>query len=162
MLSRNRYVSWFAQFRKELSLVESVHPAEMKLCPGFHRFSQIFRIQADNCCCAAVRILVPRRGQFSKFRKDQPLEPCALWCTKLHKLCKSISSRCTIPRSVLAQCGAARQGFRSSLFEVQTDFFKGNHSKYKGNIFWLGQPLHAKFWLRFSWGSLGDVMLGLL
>ena len=37
MLSRNRYVSWFAQFRKELSLVESVHPAEMKLCPGFHK-----------------------------------------------------------------------------------------------------------------------------
>jgi len=35
---------------------------------------------------------MPRGGRFSHFCKSQPLEePCALWCTKLHKLCRSIS-----------------------------------------------------------------------
>jgi len=37
---------------------ESVNPAEMKLCPG----------GADNYFSAEVRILVPRKGQFSNLK----------------------------------------------------------------------------------------------
>jgi len=29
-----------------------------------HRFPQPFRVQADNCCCVAVRIVVPTKAIF--------------------------------------------------------------------------------------------------
>jgi len=55
---------------------ESVNPAKTKLCPCFHN---PFASKQTTVCSPAVRFLVPRKSQFSNFRKGQPLEKlCAL------------------------------------------------------------------------------------
>ena len=77
---------------------ERVNPAKMKLCPGFHNTFA----SKQTTCSVAVCILVPRKGQFCNFRKSQPLESCALWCRKLRKLYRSISSWCRHPQKAPA------------------------------------------------------------
>ena len=78
---------------------ESVDPTKMKLYPGFHNpFASCLLLCSSSYFGAKKRSLL-------QIPQGQAIEEShALWCTKLHKLCRNISWWCINPLQAPACC----------------------------------------------------------
>ena len=96
--------------------LKKCEPNSNDILPGF---PQPFRIQADNCLLCSGTYFGAKKKPITQLpQRPAAWESCAVWCTKLHKLCRSISSWCRNHQRAPACCR------RSSAHSIGSVIFK--------------------------------------